>query len=437
MLSRLPAIRSFNRLCCAAAFAWLVVAVPLTFKVRPVMYHDFGQFYMGGVIARHGAWNSLYPIPLADSPYNPGLRDDSDMRPVYQAYAERTGVGNDVRFIQPPPDALLFSPLAGMAYQKDGRPGPAFWFWVMLSCSCAWGVAVLAGKFYELAAGEPSRASGVVTLLVGFSLLTYGTLRALNLEAPIALLLGLTTLELLRRDGINGASSLVLGAFLKYATLILLPLAIAMRRWRTIGWTALLIAGALGGSRLIMGSGPFREYARIFPLLARPYESDPNQSLIGFLLRVTHRIPPLPRGLSMGVQIAGGVTLIGLCLLIFRRFRIATRFSPPAVFAAAASLIGWMLIFNPLVWNKYHLFMCPFWGWLVWEARQSKWRMVVVGLAIAVVAGPWRLVREIPEPFNSRMLWAVMGMMGVAVARLVADRRAVVLCGKGGKLRRD
>jgi len=107
MVQQIPIVKRFNRCCSAAAFAWLVIVVPLTFKFRPVRYHDAGQFYMGGVIARHGAWDSLYPLPRPGSPYNPGLAGDSDRRPTYQILSDAVGVGDDPRFIQPPPDALL------------------------------------------------------------------------------------------------------------------------------------------------------------------------------------------------------------------------------------------------------------------------------------------------------------------------------------------
>jgi hypothetical protein len=276
---------------------------------------------------------------------------------------------------------------------------------------------MLAGKFYELAAGRPSRIAGALTLLVGCSYLMYTALRGLNLEAPMGLLLGVATLEILRRDGINGAAGVALGALLKYATLLLLPVAAALRRWRTLAWTGLLLTAAIAGSWLVMGSGPFREFARLAPLLARPYEDEPNQSLTGFLLRITHTLP-LPMGIARGVQITGILAFLALCLLIVRRLGRKAPAMAVDVFAAAAALIGWMLIFNPLVWNKYHLLLCPFWGWLVWEARQSKWRLALAIFAIAMVWGTWHMMWDLPEPFNSHMLWGAMAMVAIAVVRL-------------------
>src|SRR5271170_6464872 len=33
---------------------------------------DFNQYYMGGMMARDGAWDSLYPVPVANSKVNVG-----------------------------------------------------------------------------------------------------------------------------------------------------------------------------------------------------------------------------------------------------------------------------------------------------------------------------------------------------------------------------
>jgi hypothetical protein len=74
-----------------------------------------------------------------------------------------------------------------------------------------------------------------------------------------------------------------------------------------------------------------------------------------------------------------------------------------------------MLIFSPLVWNKYHLFLFPFWGWLAWEARQTNWRAALVIFAIAMEWGSWP---NLPEPLNSHMLWGIVTIVVMAVARI-------------------
>src|SRR5579863_2676628 len=76
-------------------------------------YEDFPQYYMGGLIARVGAWDSLYPIPIPNSPINAGFAEGSIMRPQYRDLAFSHGLDEGaVRFIQPPPVALLLIPLS-------------------------------------------------------------------------------------------------------------------------------------------------------------------------------------------------------------------------------------------------------------------------------------------------------------------------------------
>ncbi len=412
----------FNRICRCVATGWLLLAVPLTFKVRPPIYDAFAQFYMGGVTARHRAWDALYPVPKPQSVYNPGLADDSDMRPRYAELAEETGVGDQPRFIQPPPDALIFEPLAFLSYRR------ARWVWVVIQCACALGISLMAGRFYELSAGRSSKLTGVVTLMAACSYLMYTTLRALNQEALISLLLGLAILEFatrVRRPLVAGLS-LALGTLLKYVNVILLPIAIAARRWPVVAWFALGLAVALGGTYIVAGKAPFAEFGHIAPLLTRPYESEGNQSITGFLLRVTHRIPPLPAATVNAVRVIGAAAMLGILGLLFRRRPRDWQY-PPLVFAAAAVLICWTLAFSPLTWNKYFLYLIPLWGWLAWEATQSRWRLVAVTLALMATWGPWEEIDRLNlhEPFTSHMLWGLVAIAVVAIARLISPAPSI------------
>jgi len=79
-----------NRRLQAAAALWLVVTIPLEIILWPTN-PDFPQFYLGGVIARHGEWASLYPIPWSDV-HNPGLY--SDLTPTAEALRQRYDVPN-------------------------------------------------------------------------------------------------------------------------------------------------------------------------------------------------------------------------------------------------------------------------------------------------------------------------------------------------------
>src|SRR5688572_13529334 len=169
----------FNRVCMTLAAMWLLVVVPLSYRFREPRFHDFGQFYMAAVMARNQAWGDLYPIPNPDSPHNPGLPEDSQMRPRYAGLAEISGVGDEPRFISAPPVALMVWPLAWMEYER------AKWVWLFLNCGCGLGVALMAGSIYEILARERSRIAGMMVLLVAGSHLMYTTLRAMNNEPII------------------------------------------------------------------------------------------------------------------------------------------------------------------------------------------------------------------------------------------------------------
>ena len=98
----------FNRRCAAIGLVFLV----LTVGARYALYahrgidqgQDFAQYYMGGLIAVHGEWDSLYPIPRSGALKNAGFSDSSDLHPRYQELSRTNGVGDfSMRFMQPPP----------------------------------------------------------------------------------------------------------------------------------------------------------------------------------------------------------------------------------------------------------------------------------------------------------------------------------------------
>jgi hypothetical protein len=182
-------------------------------------------------------------------------------------------------------------------------------------------------------------------------------------------------------------------------------------------WIAVMGAGLTGLTLGIGRTGPWREFAKLVPFLGRSDEGTGNQSLIALMLRLGYRQDSTPCHV---ITLAGALVLVGLIVLIFRRSPREYRTSPPLVLAASAALIAWVLIFSPLTWNKYYLFLFPFWGWLVWEARHGKGRFIVVSLALLSTWGSWQVMVpfDLPEPLNSHMLWGAMAIVAIAVARL-------------------
>src|SRR3954447_5825135 len=80
----------FNRACAAIALCYLIVTILGRLMISR-SNQDFPQYYMGGSMARIGAWDSLYPTPLDRKTRNPGFLDGSVMKP---RYAEEVARGN-------------------------------------------------------------------------------------------------------------------------------------------------------------------------------------------------------------------------------------------------------------------------------------------------------------------------------------------------------
>src|SRR5687767_9966679 len=137
----MPTAPTFNRACVSIALLVLIALVPASVVLRR-NYQDFSHFYLGGQVARHGLWGDLYPVPRPGSAGQASMQDASDMRPGYARLAEEYKVdegGQPFRFAQPPPNALLYLPLAYLSYPN------AHLAWVVVSCLCAWVVALQAG----------------------------------------------------------------------------------------------------------------------------------------------------------------------------------------------------------------------------------------------------------------------------------------------------
>jgi Glycosyltransferase family 87 len=426
--------RRFNRLCSIVVLLWLVGCVSGALIHTPSS-QDFSQFRMGGIIARFGAWDSLYPIPNPGSTRNPGAPEDSTQRPRYQELAERYAEPNWVRFMLPPPNAMLLYPFAFGSFSASHR------IWLLLGALAGWGVAVQAGTIYTMLAGAQTRRSGWIILLVGMSILMYRSIRVGNVSTEMGWLLGAGVLELIRRDGPRAAGAIVFAGVIKYVGVILAPLVLFMGRRRTLVWSCVIGLAIVLVSLPIMGTDPYKVYfTEIYPTLKRSLPDPGNLSLEGFLLRITHRAVLTP-GVAMVLTALRIIAL--LVVLGLLGYRARKGWTTAAIIAGAVSLIGWMLIFSPMFWEHYHIYLAPFWGWLLWEATRSKARFVAAWVAIVLAYVPLAIVmaasmdtpilRRIPplrsiihvipwrEPLISHMLWAAMLMWGLSLLTLMKD----------------
>lgn len=409
-------VRNFNRLCAAIVLLWLVGGESLLMIRRPNSM-DFEQFYMGAVVARHGAWEAMYPDPLPGSWRNPGEFDTSTPKPRYEELARQHGAGQFTRFMQFPPVALLLQPLAYLSFPQ------ARLVWTIVSALCGWIVTLQAARVLKLSLRRESIAVGILILIIGFSPNMFRAARAGQVSTIIGACIGLVVLDLLSRRPASGAIGLVLGGVLKYATAVLLPLHLALARWRT-----LLIGGILGslillGSLAVIGTGPFVEWTtKIAPLLDRSHDWTGNQSIHGLLLRLTDSRPLRP-DLHSAVRVV--MVVVGASILVLIALRRKTLEQHAAVLAAAAAaLIAWMLIFSPIAWYHYYPYLFPLWGWLMWEwLEQRRTRpiiLLIVLLAWWPICAEPSLNRRLGEPANSLMLFSNVLMLGLAMWRLAA-----------------
>lgn len=422
-------VSKFNRSCLVVAALWLGITAPLGLIWRPT-YPDFSQFYMGGLVARMGAWHALYPIPRAGSQDNPGLSAHSYPKSGWEAIRHIHRVPSDTRFMLPPPSAFLFLPLT---YVNLAR---AWWIWNAISIASVWGLALFAGWLYRSLAGRPTRWEGWIALLIVLSPMTARAIRIGNVSPQIAFLLSLALLTLVQRnsaergardsatDILPVAGAVLLGALLKYATLVFMPLLVGMRQWRLLIWTIALGALVLAITITRTGLEPFVEfYYVIMPTLSRPSAFPGNQSLPGLMVRVLGR--PLPANISDLLSFLRLGTLTAILYFILRTRPLQWR-DPSLILAGAALLIGWLLTFSPIAWEHWPIFLCPVWGWVLWEARTPGVNRVLALASLALmyvpagifpVSGFFTHMVIIPEPFNSWQLFGVMGLLALAFRR--------------------
>ena len=417
--ARLSPIRA--RPAAAKAVALAFVFLFLYAAILPAIWneptkHDFGQFYMGGQIARAGAWDSLYPVPKVDTVYNPGWWYGSTSKPRYEALARRSGAGATFRFIQLPPNALLYAPLAGLSFAN------AYRLWHFLMATLIGLTAWQAGRVYERLVGRPSAGAAGLYLVVGLCPLTYYAARTANTGPLLSACVGLTVLALLRPPtplaAPAAALGIVVGFYTKLINAALFPLLLAMRRWTAAAWTAGLTVAIAFATLPVTGVGVWREWLTVlFPPLQKTSNGDPNQSLYGFVTRATHTFPLTP-GLGLAMHALQAVTLIAALAWLVRPRAFWDR--PERVAAGATLLLLWLLIFSPASWAFYYILTAPLWGWAAWEARRSRAAMAwsLAALVLVAVPTPGSLWGKIPEPLASRQLWAGCILFGMAAWRL-------------------
>jgi hypothetical protein len=350
------------------------------------------------------------------------------MRPRYRELAAKSGAIGLTVFIQPPPAALMLAPLGLLSYED------AMFVWLLLLCLAAWGTALQAAKIYDLCAADSSagtterdqRVGGLLILLICISPLTYCCVRSGNISAIIAWLIGAAMMSLIRRrNGGNeagGAAALLIAGVQKYASFVLLPLYVAMRRWRALIEMGIMGLALLAISVSILGTEPFLTFVgQIAPTLGRSVGTRYNMSLSGLMLRMGRR-EMLSEPQNFGIRGAGLVVLALILVLIFSRPR---RYWDSAIHVAgaAAALLCWLLVFGPIAWLAYFMYLVPLSGWLIIQARRSVAGSAVVIVIIAMCYVPLQMFPRFnpPEPVFSYPLLSLILMLGLSIRTMLHE----------------
>ncbi len=415
----LAAVRTstFNRACSLIVLAWflLVGAAVMWWRPSPM---DFPQFYMGGVVAQQGAWSDLYPTPREESWKNPGEPGASTASPGYDRLLDARDIGERFRFIQLPPNAVAFWPMAYLSWPK------ALVLWTAVMGVFGWMTLRQSANLLQSLLGHQTRLAGVMMLAAAFSPMMIRSVRAGQVSCFVgwAIAVVVTSLALRKNEAIAGIASAA-GFIAKYATVFLLPLAIILHRWRLIAMT--LIAGSLMilATLPLTGAAPYQAWLeRVAPYLGRSHDWDGNQSLQGFLIRALDE-RPLAASIEVGVRVVRWGALLGVLAVIWLRRR-TIRGSAEQIAIAAAGLLAWMAIFSPIFWYHYAPYMLITFGWLwllIARGGLMRWGAVAV-LALYF----WPICAEpslaAPEPLNSLMLWANLLLLLMAMIALCKPR---------------
>jgi len=430
---------AFRRRCAIAGLIFLLVTqfgklawYDYTHRTNTL---DFPQYYMGGVIARSGAWDSLYPVPIPGSNVNAGYLLGSTMRPRYVQLADQYHVDvsrNVPRFIQPPPAALLFVPLTLFPMRVS------LYFWAMLLTLSCWGISLHAATIYEACAADaavhtPSssagrwlapRLGGLLILLICVSPLVHRGVREFNVNPILGYLIGLVVVCLIRRHG-PIAPAYFFAALMKMTPAVLGPLFLAMRRWRDIAICIALTIGVFGISVAIMGTGPFVVFWRdVLPTLSISTINNVNESIYPTLVQLLGRqdLPPLALA---ALKIVQWSLFVLIMVAIFRKPQRHWE-APANVAAAALALMSWALLFSPICWDHYVLLLMPMWGWLAFGATRSRTFCVlaVIAIALSYVSMAGLIDNNYRVGFfPSNICWGILLTLLVAVWALLRNQR--------------
>jgi alpha-1,2-mannosyltransferase len=359
----------------------------------------------------------MYPVPEPGATVNAGWPNASKPQPGYQQRAQEAGIPDAFRFILPPPSALLFVPISLLPWTI------AVWVWSFFVALCCWGIALIAARLHREIVGRHSAIQGILVILIATAPVTARIIELGNTSSLVGLCAGGVVIGLHRERDSWASIGMLVGGLAKLATPILLPLLIALRRFRLIGWLLVMALSALALTLVLSGFEPLRVFLQeIAPTLTR---SDARaQGLRPLALSI---FGYLPQKVNAAITVASWTAFALLCLAIWRSRRTLVG-SVVHLSAGVAGLFSWLLLFSWFVWPHYLLYIFPFWGWLFWEGskRPSIAAVVVLVIVLSSVTPLWiEQFVSLPAMLESFMVVPLSIVMALAFRRLWSRDDAV------------
>ncbi len=217
----------------------------------------------------------------------------------------------DVGFLYPPPSIVWFAPLGLFA---DVHSAIVAWY-VFLIATAAGAVYLLWSILF--------RDQGPLALAAIAALVLIFPSSNATLEVTQTMFLALTFVLLFMRERSEWRAGLwiALAISVKPFLAFLLICPIVMRAWKALASTALSMIALTAVALLLIGPASFMTFVRANPASRVPpslYTELSNQSLLSWILRLTHRQPGqvIVRNESLYLLVAGAIVLATVALCI-------------------------------------------------------------------------------------------------------------------------
>ncbi len=425
--------KSVNGVLAAAAF-FFFVAYPsallffpqyLTQEMAPTrdaIPCDFGQYYLGGLTARLGMWDSLYPRINEDAPSPPWIEPKSDLllpwisndhgkvqmfpelyqRPLGQPDPTMIAMYprlDEIRlwYICPPPTALLLIPLTATTLENA-----AYYLFPILSSMALFGILFYSSRIYRELAGKASYAEIIIILSVVF-LSCWGQTHIPhgNVTPILGFLIACTAHSWIKGRQIAVGLTMIPLALFKAIGVTWCPLLLfAPVRWKTLLTLAILTIGLNSATLMLAGPGVYeRFFSEVVPLITIPV----GHGLASIVFYHFGFVSPV-------FYIVAGLGLCGILYLGYWKTCRRVGSSQGSAPAILAVLGGAMAVFNLVnltvhvpYFPMYVLF--PFLGWILWEALHAKgfWRVILMGGIVFL------LLMNLAEPAINGTLFRLLG----------------------------